>query len=84
VTPEGKVLLTFTQTSQGSSPSITNGFGTMRRRFGKWTMENQLFTSPAVTVQIGHWAYMVQTRPGLPSWNSLPPSGESVPEFLYS
>jgi hypothetical protein len=84
VTPQGKVLLTFTQTSSSSSPSITNGFGTMQRKLGKWTMENQMFTSPAETVQIGHWAYMVQTRPGLPSWTSLPPSGESVPEFLYS
>jgi hypothetical protein len=56
VTPQGKVLLTFTQTSGSSSPSITSGFGTMRRRFGKWTMENQMFTSPSATIQIGHWA----------------------------
>jgi hypothetical protein len=82
VTPQGKVLLTFTQTSSSSSPSITNGFGTMERKLGKWMMENQMFTSE--TVQIGHWAYMVQTRPGLPSWISLPSSGESVPEFLDS
>ncbi len=82
VTPQGKVLLTFTQTSGGSSPSITEGFGTMQRKFGQWTMENQMFTSPDEKLQIGHWAYMVQTHPGLPSWNSLPSVGISVPAFL--
>ncbi len=83
VTPQGKVLLTFTQTSSSSSSSSTNGFGTMERKFGQWTMVNQ-FGSPPGTTQIAHWAYMVQTHPGLPSWNSLPGSGESVPEFLNS
>jgi hypothetical protein len=82
VTPEGRVLLTFTTTSQNSSPFITEGFGTMQRKYGQWTMENQMFTSPSETLQIGHWAYMVQTRPGMPSWNSLPGAGVSVPTFL--
>ena len=81
VTPEGKVLLTFTTVS-GSSPSITEGYGTMVRKRGKWTMENQMFTSPIQTLQIGHWAYMMQTHPGLASWNHLPSAGVSVPEFL--
>jgi hypothetical protein len=83
VTHQGKVLLTFTQTSSSSSSSSTNGFGTIERKFGQWTMVNQ-FGSPPGTTQIAHWAYMVQTHPGLPSWNSLPGSGESVPEFLNS
>jgi hypothetical protein len=82
VTPEGKVLLTFTLTSTNSSPSITEGFGTMTWKFHQWTMENQMFTSPSETSQIGHWAYMLQTRPGMPSWNSLPSAGVSVPTFL--
>ncbi len=82
VTPEGKVLLTFTGTSTNASPSITNGFGVMQRKFGQWTMENQMFTSPTETLQIGHWAYMLQTRPGMPSWYSLPSAGVSVPQFL--
>ena len=82
VTPEGQVLLTFTQTSDSSSPSITEGFGKMQRKSGQWTMENQMFTSPNETLQIGHWAYMLQTRPGRPSWNSLPSAGISVPAFL--
>ncbi|MDR3623462.1 MAG: hypothetical protein P4L85_29285 [Paludisphaera borealis] len=82
VTPEGQVLLTFTLTSTNSSPSVTQGFGKMTKRFGQWTMENQMFTSPTEKLQIGHWAYMVQTRPGMPSWVSLPAVGESVPTFL--
>jgi hypothetical protein len=82
VTPEGQVLLTFTLTSTNSSPSITQGIGKMTRRFGQWTMENQMFTSPTEKLQIGHWAYMVQTRPGMPSWESLPYVGVSVPTFL--
>jgi hypothetical protein len=82
ITPQGKVLLTFTLTTHNSSPSITEGFGTMQRKLGQWTMENQMFTSPNQMLQIGHWAYMVQTRPGMPSWNSLPSAGVSVPKFL--
>ena len=82
VTPEGKVLLTFTQTSTNASPSITNGYGVMQRKFGQWTMENQMFTSPTERLQIGHCAYMLQTRPGMASWYSLPSAGVSVPTFL--
>jgi hypothetical protein len=82
VTPEGKVLLTFTTTSTNSSPSITEGFGIMTRKFKQWTMENQMFTSPSDTSQIGHWAYMLQTRLGMRSWKSLPSAGVSVPTFL--
>ena len=82
VTPEGAVLLSFTGTGTSSSPAVTQGIGKMTKRFGQWTMENQMFTSPTETLQIGHWAYMVRTRPGTPSWRSLPGVGESVPTFL--
>ncbi len=82
VTPEGKVLLLFTQSSADTTPSVTQGYGTMVRKFGQWTMENQMFTPPGSTIQIGHWAYMVQTRPRMVSWNHLPSVGVSVPTFL--
>lgn len=81
VTPQGRVVLTFTSTG-GSSPSVTEGFGQMQRKHGQWTMENQMFTWPDQTLQLGHWAYMVQTHPGLTSWDSLPGAGVSVPTFL--
>jgi hypothetical protein len=45
-------------------------------------MENQMCTPSSQTLQIGQWAYMMQTRPGQPSWNSLPAAGVSVPQFL--
>jgi len=77
VTPQGKVLLNFV----GSS-TVTEGYGTMVKKHGQWTMENQMFTGTGSTTQIGHWAYMVQTRPGMKSWNSLPLAGVSVPTFM--
>jgi hypothetical protein len=40
VTPQGRVLLTFTQTSSRSGPTVTEGFGMMQRKAGRWTMEN--------------------------------------------
>lgn len=76
VTPQGKLLLSF-----NSGDSITQGIGTMTLKHGRWTMENQMFTGTA-SGQVGHWAYMVQTRPGTRTWNSLPFVNESVPSFL--
>jgi hypothetical protein len=81
VTPQAKVLLTFMTTSSNSRPSVTNGYGTMVDKFGQWTMENQMFTSPDETLQIGHWAYMLRTCPGMPSRNSLPAADLSVRAF---
>lgn len=76
VTPQGRVLLSFT-----SSSGTTTGYGVMARSRAGWTMENQMFSGSS-DVQIGHWAYMVQTRPGMASWRSLPSVGVSVPTFL--
>jgi hypothetical protein len=41
-----------------------------------------MFTPPGGPFQVGHWAYMVQTKPGRASWLSLPVAGVSVPQFL--
>ncbi len=76
VTPEGRLLLSF-----NASSGATQGYGEMTRKRGKWTMENQMFTSSGGT-QVGHWAYMVQTKPGMKSWKSLPFVKVSVPTFL--
>lgn len=76
VTPEGKLFLNFV------SPSgVTTGIGTMTLKRGQWTMENQMFTGTDTT-RIGHWAYMVQVRPGMKSWKNLPFVNVSVPTFL--
>lgn len=76
VTPQGRLLLTFT-----SSTGTITGYGLMNRKHGVWTMENQMFTGNSGT-QVGHWAYMVPTRPGTASWRSLPSAGVSVPTFM--
>jgi hypothetical protein len=65
--------------SLGNSP--TTGLGRIVKKGGQWTMENQMSTGLGA-VQIGHWAYMVQTKPGQPSWNSLPGVNVSVEQFL--
>lgn len=77
VTPQGRVLLSFTNSS-----GVTQGYGTMTRKGTQWTMENQMFSAPSSGMQIGHWAYMLQTRPGMRSWKSLPLAKTSVPTFL--
>jgi hypothetical protein len=84
VAPEGRVLLNFTPMKGSSEPTVTQGIGRMVRKHGQWTMENQMFTPSGSPVQVGHWAYMTQTRQGLPGWDSLPVAGVSVPEFLSS
>ena len=76
VTPEGKLLLNFVATD-----GVTTGVGTMTYKRGTWAMENQMFTGTDTT-RIGHWAYMVQVKPGMKAWNNLPFVNVSVPTFL--
>ena len=81
VTPEGKVYLNFNVLpfTPGSSPTI--GLGDMVKKGGQWTMVNQMSTG-VNAFQVGHWAYMVQTKPGQTSWTSLPGTSLDVPSFL--
>ena len=81
VTPEGKVYLTFNSLPFSPTSSPTIGLGAMVRKGASWTMENQMSSGPTES-QVGHWAYMELTRPGLPSWSSLPGVSVSVQQFL--
>ncbi|MCX7097724.1 MAG: hypothetical protein NTV43_07450 [Methylococcales bacterium] len=81
VTPEGKVYLTFNILPYSSDSARTIGVGTMVAKSGQWTMVNQMSTG-SNALQVGHWAYMVQTKSGQPSWSSLPGVGTSVEQFL--
>ncbi|MEI8180510.1 MAG: hypothetical protein WCG38_17895 [Aestuariivirga sp.] len=56
------------------------GLGTMEFKGNQWTMANQVSISSS-TYQVGHWAYMVQARPGSAAWRSLPGVKVSVPVF---
>ncbi len=44
-------------------------------------MLNQMASGPT-TMQINHWAYMMQTKPGDASWESLPGVDMSVEDFM--
>lgn len=81
VTPEGSIYLNFTTFPYTQDISPTIGIGTMERKGNQWTMANQM-SSGSSSAQIGHWAYMLQTRPGSASWYSLPGVNMSVPDFM--
>ena len=81
VTPEGQIYLTFTDFPYTAGVMPTIGIGGMVRKGKQWTMANQMSTGSS-TLQIGHWAYMLQTRPGTASWYSLPGVNMSVPDFM--
>ena len=81
VTPEGKIYLTFTDYPYTDGSETTIGIGSMVVKGRQWTMANQMSTGSS-SAQIGHWAYMVQTRPNQASWQSLPGVNMSVPQFM--
>jgi hypothetical protein len=82
VTPEGKIYLTFTDYPYDLGTSTTTiGVGNMVLKGRQWTMANQMSTGSSLA-QVGHWAYMVQTRPNQASWHSLPGVNMSVPDFM--
>lgn len=81
MTPEGSIYLTFTDQPATDGATTTIGIGNMVRKGYQWTMANQMSTGSS-SAQVGHWAYMVQSRPGSASWYSLPGVGVSVPDFM--
>ncbi len=79
VTPEGEVYMTMYNATSGE---ITNTpVGTMVLKKDQWTMVNQM-TAPVLDGTLSHWAYMVQSKPGDPSFLDLPFAHESIPQFL--
>jgi hypothetical protein len=82
VTPEGRIYLTFTDYPYVEGTSTTTiGIGSMVLKGYQWTMANQMSTG-TTSAQVGHWAYMVQSKPGSASWFSLPGVNMPVPEFM--
>ena len=77
ITPEGRVHLTFVSNQSGSA---TIGIGRAVPHQKGWSLEMQM--SSGDQKETAHWAYMLQTRPGEPSWDSLPGVGLSVPQML--
>lgn len=82
VTPNGQVFMTMYDATTGLVRN--NPVGTMVKVKGEWTMVNQM-TSPAGadgTSTMSHWAYMVQSRKGDRTYDRLPFSGQSIPDFM--
>jgi hypothetical protein len=71
VSPLGNVLLTFTPVDVDQQTTVTQGMGAMCLRDGQAAMLNQM-SSGSAQMQVSHWAYMLQTKEGDPSWGSLP------------
>lgn len=80
ITPEGSVHMTFVPDAARSSRLATIGIGHVIEREGGVAFEMQMSTGSSE--RTAHWAHMLQTKPGDPSWDSLPGVGLSVPEML--
>jgi len=80
ITPDGMVELTFVEVS-GSSSEPTVGLGRLVEKAGQRSFEMQMSSGTGDPLT-AHWAYMMQTREGEPSWEKLPGVGLSVPEML--
>ena len=66
--------------SRGTDGAVT-GLGQMVEIGGAWAFAMQMSTD-RVGTRVLHWANMVQTREGDPSWQQLPGLTHSVPEML--
>lgn len=80
VLPNGSVQITFVPRLGGTS-NATTGLGQMVEVGGAWVFAMQMSTDRLGT-RVLHWANMVQTREGDPSWQQLPGLTYSVPEML--
>ena len=80
VSADGRVLINF-MTGQGDRGSIITGYGQMVKVEGAWAFQMQMST-PAGGGQLLHWANMLQTKPGEPSFAKLPGVRYSVPDML--
>lgn len=82
VTPAGDVYMTMYDPTTGEEKN--NPIGRMEKSHGAWTMVNQM-TGPAKNGgTLSHWAYMVQSKKGDRSYDSLPFVNQSIPDFMSS
>lgn len=79
VTPEGRVFMTMYNADTGAV--VNYPLGEMVKRGAQWTMVNQM-TSVGEGGTLSHWAYMVQSKPGSVTFNKLPFSNVSIPDFM--
>lgn len=82
VTPEGGVYIAFNQLASSSDGSvvITAGSGKMAFKDGEWTFLMQMSTGSSI--QVAHWAYMLECTPDEECWENLPGVQRGIEEFL--
>ncbi|MES2655354.1 MAG: hypothetical protein V4620_07185 [Bacteroidota bacterium] len=80
ITPEGTVQMAFMPIINIGASMATSGFGKMKEDNKQWVFEMQM--SSGVTDLVAHWAEMYETSEGEPSWEKLPGTDYSVPDFL--
>jgi len=82
VTPEGGVYIAFNQltTQPDETPVITAGSGKMAFKDGEWTFLMQMSTGSSI--QVAHWAYMLECTPDEECWENLPGVQRGIEEFL--
>ena len=65
------------------SGAVTNEpVGEMVEVDGQWTMVNTTTGPFQETGTLSHWAYMVQSKEGDPSYQKLPFADQSIPDFM--
>lgn len=80
VTAAGQVQITFIGDGLISN-SVVTGVGQMVTVDGEWAFQMQMAAATGKNY-LFHWANMMQTKEGEPSWNNLPGVDYSVPEML--
>ncbi len=78
ITPEGAVHMTMYNADDGAVVNFP--VGSMEKRDGEWAMVNQMTGGTGAT--LSHWAFMVQSEAGDPSWDDLPFAHEAIPDFM--
>ncbi|XZF14945.1 hypothetical protein ACTHGU_02330 [Chitinophagaceae bacterium MMS25-I14] len=80
VTPDGNVQISFMSINKLGAATSIQGWGHMKQEGDVWVFEMQM--ASGVTDLVAHWALMARTIEGAPSWNQLPGTDYSVPDFL--
>lgn len=80
VTPDGSVQISFMPISNVGAAMSTSGWGYMRLEDKTWIFDMQM--ASGITTLVAHWAQMAPTEEGMPSWEQLPGTDYSVPDFL--
>jgi len=80
VTPDSAVYLSFMPIGKLAAARSITGIGLLKEKVGYWFFEMQM--SSGVTDLTAHWALMAETKAGDTSWDQLPGTTYSVPDFL--